>query len=205
MILEGYKNVLSNKSFQNIDLKFETSNNCDYAYDKLNSNDFDIIFLDLNFPVDNENQTLSGEELAMLVKKKFPKVSLAILTELEDNFRLQSILSNLNPDALLLKGETNSKEIIRCIKHLIVFQSYYSATILGLLRRGINQGISLDRIDRIILYQLSLGTKTKNIPKHVTLSLRAVEDRKRKLKELFGVIGESNKSLLDKAKEGGYI
>jgi len=57
----------------------------------------------------------------------------------------------------------------------------------------------------MILYQLSLGTKTKDLTKFIHLSLRAVEDRKKRLKEIFGVSGEGNKALLEKARESGYI
>jgi len=65
--------------------------------------------------------------------------------------------------------------------------------------------IALDEKDRIILNQLSLGTKTKDLTTHVNLSLRAVEDRKRKLKEIFDVVGEGNQALLKKARSIGYV
>ena len=82
----------------------------------------------------------------------------------------------------------------------------YGSKISKLLHSEISLNTSLiDEVDRIMLYQLSLGTKTKDLTKYVHLSLRAVEDRKRKLKEIFGVSGQGNKALLEKARESGYI
>jgi hypothetical protein len=49
------------------------------------------------------------------------------------------------------------------------------------------------------------GSLQKDPTKFVYLSLRAVEDRKKRLKEIFRVRGEGNKALLEKAREGGYI
>jgi len=205
MILEGYKNVLSKVKYNGIKLSIDTSDNCDFAWNKIRNGNYQIVFLDINFPVQENSEILSGEDLGVKIKKEFPNIKIVILTVLEDSFRLHNILSNINPDGFLLKGETTSQELIRCLEKVIDSPPYYGPKISKILRSEVTNRSFIDEIDRMILYQLSLGTKTKDLTKFVHLSLRAVEDRKKRLKEIFGVSGEGNKALLEKARESGYI
>lgn len=205
MILEGYKNVLSRAKFNGVNLSIETSDNCDIAWEKLHNGNYQIVFLDINFPIQKYSEILSGEDLGVKIRKELPNIKIVILSVLEDVFRLHNIISNINPDGFLSKGETTSKELLRCLESVIHSPPYYGPKISKLLRSEFANKSFIDEIDRIILYQLSLSTKTKDITKFVHLSLRAVEDRKRKLKEVFGVSGEGNKALLEKARESGYI
>jgi hypothetical protein len=63
----------------------------------------------------------------------------------------------------------------------------------------------LDKIDRRLLYELSIGTKTKDLPITLPLSIAGVEKRKRNLKNVFDVSGLEDKDLINKAKEKGFI
>lgn len=205
MILEGYKNVLSKKNFSESKLKIDTADNCDLAWDKINNENFQIIFLDINFPVQENSKILSGEDLGVKIKKEFPHIKIVILTVLENSFRLYNILSSINPDGFLLKGETTAQELQRCLEKVLDSPPYYGPKISKILRSEVTNKSFVDETDRIMLYQLSLGTKTKDLTKFMHLSLRAIEDRKKRLKEIFGVSGEGNKALLEKARESGYI
>ena len=205
MILEGYKNVLSRVKHTGINLSVDTSDNCDTAWRKISENKYQIVFLDINFPVQENSKILSGEDLGVKIKHQFPDLKVIILTVLEDAFRLQNILSSINPEGFLLKGETTSKELIKCLKKVMDSPPYYGTKISKILQSERIFKHFIDETDRIMLYQLSLGTKTKDLPAFVHLSLRAVEDRKKRLKEIFGVKGEGNKTLLEKARESGYI
>ncbi|WP_010521704.1 response regulator transcription factor [Aquimarina agarivorans] len=205
MILEGYKNVFSNISSESKKFNIETSTNCEEAWKLVNDKIFDVVFLDINFPVIEGSKLISGEDLGIKIKNEKPLIKIVILTTLEDKFRLQNILFNINPDGFLLKGETNSSELIKCIERVIEQPPYYGQKISKILRSGVNHKLTLDKTDRSILYQLSLGSKNKDVAESVNLSLRAVENRKRKLKEIFDIEGGSNKQLLEKARESGYI
>jgi len=160
---------------------------------------------DINFPVLEGGKFLSGEDLGIQIKKEYPAMKVIILTFLEDSFRLHNILNNINPEGFLLKGEVTAKELIQCIEAVITSPPYFGSRISKLLLSQATRNFSLDETDRIILYQLSLGTRIKDIPEYVSLSLRTVEDRKKKLKEIFQVKGEDNKALLKKAREMGYL
>lgn len=190
MILEGYKNVLSRAKYTGVYLSIDTSDNCDIAWEKLSNGNYQIVFLDINFPVQENSEILSGEDLGVKIRKELPNIKIVMLPVLEDVFRLHNILSNINPDGFLSKGETTSKELLRCLENVIDSPPYYGPKISRILRSEIANKLFIDETDRILLYQLSLGTKTKDLTNFVHLSQRAVEDRKKKLKEIFGVSGE---------------
>ena len=65
--------------------------------------------------------------------------------------------------------------------------------------------LNVDKIDRQIFYELSLGTRTKDLPEVVPLSIAGVEKRKRLLKEKFDVEEQGDKALIIKAREMGFI
>lgn len=205
MILEGYESVLSRLELDQISLNIDTAGTCDQAWDKINSSTYHIVFLDINFPVTEENKILSGEDLGIKIKQAHPKIKIVILTFIEDKFRLHNILINIDPSGFLLKEEASSENLKRCIETILTAPPYYGPKVLKLLRSKFTNKFSLDETDRIILYQLSLGTKTKELGKYVNLSLRAVEDRKKKLKKKMGISDRDTKALLEKARESGYI
>ena len=118
---------------------------------------------------------------------------------------MHNILANIDPSGFILKEEASSENLKRCIETILTAPPYYGPKILKLLQYQFTNKFSLTETDRIMLYQLSLGTKTKDLTKHVNLSLRAVEDRKKKLKEIFEISDGDTKALLDKARESGYI
>ena len=55
------------------------------------------------------------------------------------------------------------------------------------------------------LYHLSIGTKTKDIERHIDLSSSSIENRKRHLKSLFGTEKENDLALIVAAKNRGFI
>lgn len=205
MILEGYKNVLSRAKLEEVRLQVESVDNCDKAWVKIRGREYDVIFIDINFSNVLDGKIVSGEELGKKVKLAYPSIKVVVLTVLESRFRVEQILRNINPDGFLLKGETTSKNFLRCLEMVLVSENYYSPKISNILRSRYSTGIVIDEVDEEILRQLSMGSKTKEIAASVNLSVRAVEDRKRKIKESFGVAGENTRIVLKKAKEYGYI
>lgn len=205
MILEGYESILSRLKLGNCNISIDTANSCELAWEKITSGTYHIVLLDINFPVSEDSEFLSGEELGIKIRKEYPGIKLVILTFTEEPFRLNSILTNIKPAGFLLKGQTSSKNLIHCMETVITSPPYFGPKISELLQTELNYKFSLDETDRIILHQLSLGTKTKDLPDYVNLSLRSVEDRKKRLKKNFGVAEGDTKTLLQKARENGYI
>jgi len=64
---------------------------------------------------------------------------------------------------------------------------------------------ALDAIDRRLLYELSIGTKMKEIPKVLPMSIAGVEKRKRRLISLFEVEEQGDRALIKAAMDKGFI
>ena len=82
---------------------------------------------------------------------------------------------------------------------------YYSKTVIKLLRDQVVNDFILDHYDRKILYELSIGTRMKDLPSVLPLSNAGIEKRKRNLKRMFNVKKLDDRQLLITAKEKGFI
>jgi len=206
IIIEGYKKVLqSNK--QNT-LTVSTANNCDKAVSSIRkaskSKPFDIVFIDIQLPPSKDGTITSGEDLAIIVKKEFPKAKIVILTMFDNPHRLQNILQTIPHNGLLIKSDITSKLLLNAFDAILNNSTFYSETVQKLRHDYILNNDALDEYNRKIIYYLSKGVKTKNLTEHIPLSLSAIEKRKKLIKQLFNVNG-GDEQLLIEAKKRGFI
>ncbi|HQF47980.1 MAG TPA: DNA-binding response regulator, partial [Flavobacterium alvei] len=59
--------------------------------------------------------------------------------------------------------------------------------------------------DKQILFHISKGTKTKDIPQYVPISLSAIEKRKMNLKKILSITDETDIELVRVAKNRGLL
>ena len=52
---------------------------------------------------------------------------------------------------------------------------------------------------------MSIGTKMKDLPKIIPMSMAGLEKRKKHLKEIFEILNNDDRELILKAKEKGFI
>ena len=97
------------------------------------------------------------------------------------------------------------KELILAIDHVINDPPYYSKTVMKLLRKQVSSDMLLDLTDRKILYELSIGTKMRDMSDIVCLSIPGIQKRKRHLKQIFGIESPDDKELVLIAREKGFI
>ena len=166
---------------------------------------YDVIFLDIKLPPSADGKIISGEDLGIKVKELLPDTKVVILTMFNNNFRIHNILKNINPDGFLVKSDVTSDELMRAFQVVLTDPPYYSHTVTKLLRTRIINEVVLDDIDRNILFHLSKGIKTKNLTEYIPLSLAAIEKRKRHLKEVFDVEKKGDESLLEQARNTGFL
>jgi len=211
IILEVYKMALKNASLliENAAFEIETAQNSDIALQKIEiaskSEGFDIIFLDIKLPPSADGKILSGEDIGVRINELLPNSKIIISTTFNDNYRVQNILKNVNPDGFLIKNDIDTEELIEAIKTVIFDPPYYSKSVIKLLRKQISGDYLLDKIDRQLLYELSIGTKMKDLPNVLPMSIAGIERRKRQLKEMFNVQDNEDRELILKAQEKGFI
>ncbi|MCL6294846.1 response regulator [Jejuia spongiicola] len=211
LIIGLLKKIFMQLSDSNGDWKFKLhpTQNCDDALKKIDNaiieTPFDLALLDINLPPSKQNNVLCGEDLGIELRKYFPQVKIIIYTANNDNYRLNNILRSVNPDGFLIKSDIDYKGLMMAIHRVLTNPPYYSPSILNLIRQHITSDFVLDATDRVLLHELSKGTRTKDLPNFVNLSKGGVERRKRHLKEVFNIEGKGDKKLIQIAKDRGYV
>ncbi len=165
----------------------------------------DLFFLDIRLPKSNNGKILSGEDLGLIINRLLPDARIIVSTMYADNHRIHNILKNINPLGFLIKSDIASKELNQAIDCVMKGQPYYSKTVLELLRTQLSNNFILDKIDRELLYLLSIKTKTKDLPNILPLSKAGVEKRKRHLMDVFDIKEHEDKDLILQAKQKGFI
>ncbi|KAB5491886.1 MULTISPECIES: response regulator transcription factor [Flagellimonas] len=209
MTMLGYKFILENIDFEGYDIIVDTANTFEggkkLIEDSVNSFKYDILLLDVQLFAPNENQPHSGEDLGILARKLVPESKIAFMSSFSDNFRINSILKSVDPDGYLVKTDIDPKTLEDAVKTIILNPPYYSSKALSAIRKKMANDIELDEKDKQILYHLSMGTKNKDLEKHIRLSPSSIENRKRHLKTLFGTENENDMALIIAAKNRGFI
>ncbi len=212
LIAEAYKSAFKYIESQNKEISFsiQTAIDCDSAYAILkefasSSTNLDVVFLDMRLPPSKDNTILSGEDLGIQINKILPETKIIVSTTFNDNYRVHSILKNINPLGFLVKNDLTPQELVIAIQNVLNDSPYYSKTVMKLVRNEVSNDYLLDDIDRKIMYELSIGTKTKDLPKIVSLSMPAIEKRKRQLKAIFSIESSDDRDLILTAREKGFI
>jgi hypothetical protein len=122
-----------------------------------------------------------------------------------NNYLLTNIFKNINPEGLLIKNELTYQVLTESIVNVLHGIPSYTSSVLKHIRQHMANDFILDTIDRQLLYYLSEGTKTKDLPELLPLSLRGLEKRKRKLKQILGSQINSDKELIKNAKMHGFL
>lgn len=212
LISEAYKSAFTYIERQDPSYSFtiHMANDCDTAYTKicehveLNSS-IDIVFLDMRLPPSTDGKILSGEDLGLKINQLLPETRIVVSTTFNDNYRVHSIFKNIDPDGFLIKNDITPQELVTAIKEVLTHPPYYSKTVMKLLRKQVSNDFLLDDIDRKILYELSIGTKTKELQNLVPLSRAGIEKRKRHLRQIFNTNGQDDRELILIAKDKGFI
>jgi DNA-binding NarL/FixJ family response regulator len=209
IIIEGYQNVLMATKEDDQTLLIDTANNCDTAQLMINraskGTPYDVCFLDISLPGSEDGKYASGEDLALLTQRVMPDAKIIILTMFNESFRIHNIIKEINPDGFLIKSDLTSMELADAFQQILRFPPYYSSTVSNYIKKTISSEIYIDDINRKIIHLLSQGIKTKSLSEYIPLSTSAIEKRKKQLKLLFSVKDGKDESLLQEAREKGYL
>ncbi|NRA93923.1 MAG: response regulator transcription factor [Psychroserpens sp.] len=209
IIIEGYINVLKATKPDDLELSIDTANNCDMAEIMItksaNDRHYDICFFDISLPPSTNGKYTSGEDLAKLAQKLLPDTKIIILTMFNESYRIHNIIREINPDGFLIKSDLTSLELADAFQHILKSPPYYTSTVHNYVKQTLTSEIYVDDINRKILYLLSQGIKTRSLLEHIPLSMSAIEKRKKQLKLLFSVEDGKDETLLQMAKEKGFL
>ncbi|NBL64935.1 response regulator [Flavobacterium sp. NST-5] len=207
-IIEAYKNTIAGYHPTEYEFSTTQANNCKSGYDILVNpqvTNFDVAFFDISMPPYPEKNILSGEDLAKLIKNLQPNCKVILLTMHTESLKINNIIKNINPNGLIIKNDLTFDELLLAFDKIIKGETYYSQTVMKFVTQPKTIGINVDELDLQILYHLSRGVKTKNLPLHTPLSLSAIEKRKLNLKDQFNIKGNDDEALIAEARTRGLI
>lgn len=209
MIVLGYKYTLEASTFDNFEVVVHTAPSYVEGKAEIESSakrlPYDIIMLDIQMFSESAKEERSGEDLGLLAKKISPSSKVVFLSSFSDSYRINNILKNVNPDGYMVKSEVDQKTLQTMVRTVLDTPPYYTAAALQAIRRKMANEDQIDERDKKILYQLSIGTKTKDISSMVAAATTTVENRKRQLKIMLDVESGNDFALIEEARKRGFI
>ena len=196
------------------DFDVVTTDNCDDAFQLIksnqNTNPFQLLFTDLSFDNATEDSNLDGgEELIKAIKNNEFDIKIAVITGHTETNRVYNVISNLNPNAYLLKSKCDATEIGFAVQKMLANDYYYTHEIhQKIMKRNIIQ-IQMDDVAIQILKELPNHPKLANLEGVIKkgdgsfLKLRSIETKLGSLRADLNA--NNNTDLVLKAKELGII
>lgn len=207
-IIEGYKNGITRYKPTEFEYSISQAVDCKSAYEIITDpkvKKFDIAFLDISMPIYEEKGLFSGEDLARLLMKFMPDCQIILLTMYTEELKIKNIIETINPIGLVIKNDLTFDELLFGFDKVIKNEIYYSQSIQKMIDLAQQDSIEIDLFDKQILFHLSKGTKTADIPQYVTISLGAIEKRKSNLKKILNIQDGSDSELVREAKDKGLL
>ena len=206
----GYKFILEESDFDGYKVVMETAKSYESAVEKLDhsvkNTPFDILLLDIQLSQGIDGPAKTGEDIGIYARKVTPNTKIVFMSSFSDNYRINSILNSVDPEGYMVKSEIDQLSLQAMVKTVLTSPPYYTQKALIAIRKKMaNTDINLDENDKKILYHLSIGTKTKDMVKFISLSLPGIENRKRHLKALFGVEKQNDQALITESRSRGFI
>ena len=209
MIVLGYKYTLEASKLGDAKILVQTAPSFEAGKAEIESSarksPYDIIMLDIQMFPESAKEERTGEDLGLLAKQLTPSSKVVFLSSFSDSYRINNILKNVNPDGYMVKSEVDSQTLQAMVKTVLENPPYYTAAALQAIRRKMANEDQIDERDKKILYQLSIGTKTKDISSIVAAATTTVENRKRQLKIMLGVENGNDFALIEEARKRGFI
>ncbi|RTY83125.1 response regulator transcription factor [Flavobacterium sp. ZB4P23] len=208
--IDGYVNILTTSKDHDTLIDFTTAYSCEEAYVKitkryLSQKTFDLAFLDISLPPYEIKNIQNGIDLGALIRQYFPKCKIILLTMHSEPLLIHNAIKKINPEGFILKNDINALSLVTAYLSIMQGHKFYSATITKVLSQAILKKLNFDAIDCQILELISRGIKTKDMTKHLNLSLSAIEKRKAAIKNKLLKDKRSDKELIEHAIKIGLL
>ena len=206
-IIQGYKNVINLFPDKSKTFNFIEASDCKSGFETISNSPqpFDVAFLDVSMPEYPEKNINTGEDLAKLIKETMPECKIALLTMHSESLKVMSIIEEINPLGLVIKNDLTFDSMILALTSILNGDTYYSDSVIKFLNNQQKEKVYIDVIDRQILHYLNKGVNYDDIPLYITISSSSVKTRKENLKDLLGISGSDDASLVSVARDRGLL
>ncbi|MDA9340071.1 response regulator [Polaribacter sp.] len=196
------------------DFEVVTTTDCDDAFQLIKASEksepFQILFTDLSFDNNTKETKLKGgEALIKAIRTNGIEIKVVVITGRTEIYRGYNVISNLKPNAYLLKSYCDAEEIGVAIQKILENEYYYSYKIHQKIMRTKIAQIKLDDVAIQILKELPNHPKIRNLEgiilnkNRIKIKLRSIELRLAKLRTDLNAV--NNTDLILKAKELGVV
>lgn len=205
MIIDGYQKAIHSQN--HFTPNIISANDCDEAIDQLNRSKskgiFDFVLIDVQIPPSSDMKFTSGEDIALFIRDHFQNTKIIILTMIDKATRIENMINTIPHNGILIKSDVNKNILIEAFFNIMEGNIFYSKSVNKIANRILQGDYFLDEKDIQIIYHLSRGVKTNQIPEYISLSLSAIEKRKKDIRSYFDV--NSDEELLIEAKKKGFL
>lgn len=118
---------------------------------------------------------------------------------------VKKAIEQINPEGFILKNDINALSLQTACLSIIQGQKFYSATISKVHNDTTLKKLNFDTLDCQIMELIAKKTKTNNMPKHLNLSLSAIEKRIAAIKNKILKDKDSDKEIMVQAEKLGLI
>ncbi len=195
-------------NYVNRNFEIKTANTLKDAYFLLfdeDQNNFDLAVLDVSMPSFIEKKINDGEDLAKLIKVKFPKVKIIFITGYSSTEKLNKIINNICPEGFIEKVDINSHNFMIMINKIISGNIFRSETILKSIQINSKKDYNLDSQNRQIISLIAKGISTKNLQNHLNIKTSAIDKRKAFIKQILGIDFGNDEDIIREAKKRKII
>ena len=184
------------------------SHSLHHAYTTLTDPNFNILrlaILDFSMAEYEPLNLKNGEDIALIIRSKFPDAKIIFISGQLHSLELESLLKNIKPDAIVEKADINYSDLSIIFQKVLNGGVFYSSHILQRIKHNKSNYIFLDHLNLMIIQLICKGIATKNLPMHLPISLSAVNKRKAKIKVILNIENGSNEAIIKEAKKRGLI
>jgi DNA-binding NarL/FixJ family response regulator len=202
---DAYINLISkaNDAFKYTFLK---ATSCEMAYNVIESTNksgkkIDMALMDINLPPYEKEKILSGSDLALIVREKFPTCKIVMLTMHSEHLILNKVLKTINPEGFISKNDIDFSTFPNIFFKIKEGENYFSPTINKSLQSLVVNTIHWDEYDTQIILLLEKGIQTKHIPDYIDISLSTIEKRKANIKRQLANQKVSDEAIISICKK----
>ena len=207
MTVDGYVSLLTNPKRQT---EFFLCYSCAEAYWEIINFESrncapNIAFVDLNLPAFEQKNIHSGTDIALLIREKFPRCKVVIISMHSEAVWVNEIIKSIDPEGFISKSDINYESFPEVFETILAGENYVSSSIEEARRLFLKRNIQWDALDSKILKLIAEGVKTRNLPNFIGLSLSTIEKRKAGIKRQLVLDEGSDAELIEAARKLGLI
>ena len=133
LTVEVHKGIIS-KALKEKKINYLTATTAKDAYELIsdiyeNGETLKMVLFDINLPPYKEKNIESGEDLAIVTRKWFPKCKIVIISMHSDPLWVNRIIKAINPEGFLAKSDVDAKSLAEICSKIEADFFYFSDSI----------------------------------------------------------------------------